>query len=178
MSLTLRSLKSTSITYCTQQIDQYSTSFELLKSTSPHPHACCTIHESKRCAPRMARSTVTSGPASARNVRARVSSEVGWSTTRPACSMPTVPLDPLHACTAGFVGGGGCGLRVGCLPRQGQQVRPACPEIRPWVGAAPKPHPGRPQPAIHPPVCRRPNGDHESIDLGCRNTRSDGPGPA
>lgn len=196
MSLTLRSLKSTySTPHAEQQIDQYSTLFELLKSTSAHIHMHAQSMNAWRVQHQLAVQHLHVTYARAWALR---------SVGRPACtcSMPTVPLDPLHACTAGFVGGGGCGLRVGCLPRQGQQVRPAClplPAPRSGRGRARLPStipaaPGKPAcrasifinplglaVKLRPRRRRRPAGvsttkwrEHATIDLGCRNTRSDG----
>jgi hypothetical protein len=96
----------------------------------------------------MTRSAPASGPAPARNVRARVSSEVGWSTCmhlqhahRTAGSAARMHRRVRRRRWLRPAGGVSAAARTAgtpCLPAS------ACPEIRPWAGAAPKHHPGKP----------------------------------
>jgi hypothetical protein len=145
----------------------------------------------------MTRSAPASGPAPARNVRARVSSEVGWSTC--------MHLQHAHR-TAGSA------ARMHRRVRRRRWLRPAgrvsaaartagtpLPAPRSGRGRARLPStipaaPGKPAcrasifinplglaVKLRPRRRRRPAGvsttkwrEHATIDLGCRNTRSDG----
>ena len=138
MTLTLRSLKSTSITYSTPHADRATHRsvriVHYLNFSSPHPnhmHAQ-SIHDAFN----------TSGPA-ARNVRARVSSEVGWSTCMPSAGSAARRVRRRRWLRR---------LLVGCLPRQRQQVH-TLPTPRSGRGCAQLPSPilpaaGRRQPSL------------------------------